>query len=119
MKSFFYAFQIRAGLLKIQLVMFFSHWKEHIFLKEKKENQFLFQLPPSTSPPQICLSQRKRERGGKQLDGASFSLPPPSLNRPDLHFYAWNTEVDWKHSVAIQTLKKRDPLSFIRYEDLQ
>ncbi len=128
----FYSFHIHAGLLhgpsfnlsKSSSGSVFSHLKEHILLKKKREKSVPFSITPiyftfSLLPGSASLRERKQpEVGG----GVAFQWrfgPPPSLIRPGLHFYAWNTEVDWKHSVAIQTLKKRDPLSFIRYEDLQ
>lgn len=124
---FFYAFHIHTGLLDGLFFNcakssfhsdFFLFEKNTFFWKRRGKISSFFNYPHLLHllpPPQICLPQRKK--------AAAFlrrcAPPPPSLIRPGLHFYAWNTEVDWKHSVAIQTLKKRDPLSFIRYEDLQ
>lgn len=106
------------------LVMF---WKRHILSKEgrrkkKKKHISLFNYPrllhlfqpPTPKPPQVCFQRERSFSLARQHSSLSFF---PYL--PGHHFYAWNTEVDWKHSAAIQTMKKEDPQSFIRYEDLQ
>lgn len=131
----FYSLHIHAGLLhgpsfnlaKSSSDSVFLIEKNTFFWKRRGKNLFLFQLPPSTSPspsssdlPPSEKESRQRWVGGPLHKAFNWRCgPPPSLIRPGLHFYAWNIEVDWKHSVAIQMLKKRDPLSFIRYEDLQ
>lgn len=127
----FYSFHIHAGLLhgpsfnfakSSSGSVFFSLKRTHSSEKEEGKISSFFNYPHLfhlLPPPRICLPQRKK---AARSGGVAFHRrcsPPPSLICPGLHFYAWNTEVDWKHSVAIQTLKKRDLLSFIRYEDLQ
>ncbi len=110
------------------LILFFSLKRTHSSEKEEGKICSFFNYPHlltlSLLPGSASLREWKQPEVGVGGGGLHNAFdwrcgPPPSLIRPGLHFYAWNIEVDWKHSVAIQTLKKRDPLSFIRYEDLQ
>ncbi len=95
----FYSFHIHAGLLhgpsfnlsKSSSGSVFSHLKEHILLKKKRENQFLFQLPPSTSPSPSSpdLPPSEKESSQRWGGGVAFSMAfrPPSLSnssRPSL-----------------------------------
>lgn len=96
--------------------------KDTFFLKRKEKNISLFNYPQLlhlSHPPQVSFPRRReKEKGCFSLAWQHASLSFFSYHSAD-HFYAWNREVDWKHSLAIQTMKKGDPQSFIRYEDLQ
>ena len=100
----------------------FSFEKDTFFLKRKEKNISLFNYPQLlhlARPPQVSFPRR----GEKEKGCFSLAWQQPSLSffsyHSSSHFYAWNREEDWKHSPAIQTMKKGDPQSFIRYEDLQ
>lgn len=98
------------------IVSFFSWFKEVTWFLRRDEKHCCFQLPPAPSPCHPSLVFKERERGEIKDFHPSFSFPS---SHPSYHFYASYREADWKHSLAFQTMKKGDPQSFIRYEDLQ
>lgn len=70
-------------------LFFFSHWKEHILLKKKREKSVPFSITPiyftfSILPRFASLGERKQPEGGSRFSPA---LRPPSLSnssRPPL-----------------------------------
>lgn len=96
MKNLFYAFHIHAGLLHgssfnfaIQIwFCFFSLKRTHSSEKRREENQFLFQLPPSTSPspssPDLPPSEKESTRRGGRFSLALRPLSLSNSSRPPL-----------------------------------
>lgn len=71
------------------LVLFFSHLKEHILLKKKREKSVPFSITPSTSPSPSSPDLPPSEKESSQRWGGRFSMVfrSPSLSnssRPSL-----------------------------------